>query len=63
MKAIILKDRHTVYAVFIRNEISDKDIEQLQDVASHYMQEIVVKEITPVTFKDGVGEMLSLIHI
>ncbi len=62
MKAIILKDRFHIEAVFIRNDISDKDIQQLQAVADTYMQEIVVKEITPITYKDGIGEMINEIR-
>jgi hypothetical protein len=61
MKAVILKDRHMVHAVFVRNDVSEQEITQLQTLAETYMQEIVIKEVSVVrTMSDMVDEINAL---
>jgi hypothetical protein len=62
MKAIILKDRFTVHAVFVRNEVSDDEVQKLQAAAEPYMQEIVVKEVAMVRTLDDMLEEISALN-
>ncbi len=69
MKAIILKNTVSILAVFVTDLIiTDKDKSNLQDIADHYMQEIVIKDVTTGWFngskigRTSVDDMITMVR-